>query len=56
MMKVSRRPNSSRIRSLRPLPVTTPMREHISCTTISAIVMGIMVHSSEYPYCAPACE
>ncbi len=39
-----RRPNSSRMRSLRPLPVTTPMRAHISCTTMSAMVMGIMVH------------
>jgi hypothetical protein len=30
-----------------PLPVTTPMRAHISCTTIREMVMGIMVHSSE---------
>ena len=46
MTNVMRRPNSSRIRSLRPLPVTTPMRAHISCTTISASVIGIIVHSS----------
>ena len=45
-INVIRSPNSSRIRSLRPLPVTTPMRAHISCTTISASVIGIMVHSS----------
>ena len=47
VMNVARSPNSSRIRSLSPLPVTTPMRAHISCTTISAIVIGRMVHSSE---------
>src|ERR1700690_2369009 len=54
--KVMRRPNSSRIRSLRPLPVTAPMRAHISCTTISATVIGIMVHSNVWPNCAPAAE
>ena len=53
---VMRRPNSSRIRSLSPLPVTTPMRALISCTTISASVIGRIVHSSSNPYCAPACE
>src|SRR5689334_22003851 len=53
---VMRNPNSSRMRSLRPLPVTAPMRDAISCTTISATVIGIMVHSSEYPNWAPACE
>ena len=42
-----RRPNSSRIRSLRPLPVTAPMRAHISCTTIRAMVIGIMVHEQD---------
>ena len=31
--KVERNPNSSRIRSERPLPVTTPMRAHISSLT-----------------------
>ena len=31
--KVERKPNSSRIRSERPLPVTTPMRAHISSET-----------------------
>jgi hypothetical protein len=30
-----------------PLPVTAPMRDDISCTTTSAIVIGIIVHSSE---------
>ena len=53
---VMRRPNSSRIRSLRPLPVTAPMRALISCTTISASVIGIIVHSRRNPYCAPAWE
>ena len=43
--KVMRRPNSSRIRSERPLPVTAPMREHISCVTISTSVIGSSVHS-----------
>ena len=45
MKNVVRRPNSSRIRSDRPLPVTAPMREHISCVTISSSVIGISVHS-----------
>ena len=49
MKKVMRRPNSSRIKSLSPLPVTAPMRAHISCTTIRASVMGIMVHSRRCP-------
>ena len=44
---VTRKPNSSRIRSLSPLPVTAPIRDAISCTTTSAIVIGIIVHSSE---------
>jgi hypothetical protein len=44
---VTRSPNSSRMRSLSPLPVTAPMRDDISCTTTSAIVIGIIVHSSE---------
>ena len=43
---VTRKPNSSRIRSLNPLPVTAPMRAAISCTTTSATVIGIMVHKS----------
>src|ERR1700685_4138134 len=43
---VDRNPNSSRIRSERPLPVTTPMRAHISSLTYSAIVMGIKDHRS----------
>src|SRR5262245_61350227 len=53
---VMRRPYSSRMRSLSPLPVTAPMRAHISWTTISATVMGIMVHKSMWPNCAPAAE
>ena len=44
---VTRKPNSSRMRSLSPLPVTAPMRDDISCTITSAIVIGIIVHSSE---------
>ena len=43
--KVMRRPNSSRIRSDRPLPVTAPMREHISCVMIRTTVIGSSVHS-----------
>ena len=45
--KVTRNPNSSRMRSLRPLPVTAPIRAAISCTTTSATVIGIIVHRSE---------
>ena len=45
--KVTLNPNSSRMRSLRPLPVTAPMRAAISCTTTSATVIGIIAHSSE---------
>ena len=41
--KVIRRPNSSRIRSDNPLPVTAPMREHISCVTMRATVIGSSV-------------
>jgi len=44
--KVARRPNSSRIRSLSPLPVTAPIRDDISWMITSAIVIGIIVHSS----------
>ena len=51
---VERKPNSSRIRSESPFPVTTPIRAHISSVTYSAIVIGISDHSSVYPYCAPA--
>ncbi len=56
MKNVIRSPNSSRIRSLSPLPVAAPMRADISCTTINASVVGIMVHSSKCPNCAPADE
>ena len=44
---VTRKPNSSRMRSLSPLPVTAPIRAAISCTTTSAMVVGIIAHSSE---------
>ena len=44
---VARNPNSSRIRSLNPLPVTAPILDDISCTITSATVMGIIVHNSE---------
>jgi len=42
---VVRNPNSSRIKSERPLPVTAPMREDISCVTINNSVMGMSVHN-----------
>ena len=45
MAKVTRRPNSSRMRSDSPFPVTAPMREHISWVTINTRVMGIKVQS-----------
>ncbi len=44
MKNVARRPNSSRIRSCRPLPVTAPMREFISWVMMSRTVIGISVH------------
>ena len=47
MKKVVRTPNRSRTRSESPLPVTTAMRAHISCTRMSARVMGMRVQSSE---------
>src|SRR5689334_12689507 len=56
MKKVTRNPNSSRIRSLRPLPVTAPIRAAISWITMSATVTGISVHNSVWPNCAPAAE
>ena len=46
MKKVIRKPYSSRIRSLSPLPVTAPMRADISCTTIRDRVTGMMVQRS----------
>src|SRR6266478_7065207 len=52
---VTRKPNSSRIKSERPLPVTAPMREHISSDTYSTIVIGISDQSTVLPYLAPAC-
>ena len=52
---VTRKPNSSRIRSESPLPVTAPIREHISREIYNAIVMGINDHSTVFPYFAPAC-
>ena len=42
---VVRSPNSSRMRSDRPLPVTAPMREFISCVTTSSTVIGSSVQS-----------
>jgi hypothetical protein len=51
-----RTPKFSRIKSARPLRVTAPIRADISCTTISAMVMGISVQRSKLPYCAPASE
>ena len=53
---VVRSPYSSRMRSDSPLPVTAPMREHISCVTISRKVIGMSVHRRWYPKRAPACE
>ena len=38
-------PNSSRISSAKPLPVTTPMRATWTWTTISARVIGPISHS-----------
>lgn len=42
---VDRKPNSSRIKSESPFPVTTPMRAHISSLTYSAMAIGISDHS-----------
>ena len=39
-------PKFSRMRSARPLPVTAPMRAHISWTTMSAMVTGMSDQSS----------
>ena len=50
MKNVILRPNSSRIRSDKPLPVIAPMRAAISCTTINATVVGTSVQSRVYPY------
>ena len=36
-------PKFSRMRSESPFPVNTPIRAHISCTTISATVIGMSV-------------
>jgi hypothetical protein len=44
---VTRKPNSSRMRSLSPLPVAAPMREAISWTTTRAMVVGIITHRRE---------
>jgi len=41
IQKVILTPKFSRMRSESPLPVTTPMRALISCTTMSATVMGM---------------
>src|SRR5260370_26599196 len=50
---VTRNPNSSLIKSERPLPVTAPMREHISSDTYSTIVIGIRHHNTLLPYFDP---
>ena len=42
---VRRTPRLSRIRSARPLPVTTPSRALISCTMISARATSGIIHS-----------
>src|SRR5713226_1355358 len=52
---VTRKPNSSRIKSERPLPVYAPSREHISSDTYSTRVIGINVHRTVFPNCAPDC-
>ena len=43
---VVRSPNSSRMRSDSPLPVTAPMRAFISCVMTSSRAMGGSVHRS----------
>ena len=45
--KVTFTPKFSRMRSAKPLPVTAPIRAHISWTTTSAIVIGTSSHSIE---------
>ena len=40
-------PHFSRIRSAKPLPVYTPRRDAISCTTMSATVIGTIAQSKE---------
>src|SRR4030081_881953 len=40
-------PNSSRMSSAKPLPVTTAIRATWTCTTISDTVMGTSAHSME---------
>jgi len=44
--KVTLTPKLSRIRSASPLPVTAPIRAHISCVTTRAIVTGMSNQSS----------
>jgi hypothetical protein len=56
MKNVVRSPYSSRMRSDSPFSVMAPIREHISCVTMSRIVIGMSVQSGRYPNRAPACE
>ena len=50
---VQRTPKRSRIRSIRPLPVTVPRRATISWVMISATRMGRNAQSRWLPYLAP---
>ena len=51
---VQRMPNSSRIRSPRPWPVTAPMRAAISRTTTSITVVIGRIHNIRRPVSAPS--
>ena len=53
---VLRTPKRSRIRSARPLPVTTPMRAPISLTTARLSVITTSSQSIRNPNSAPAWE
>src|ERR1041385_1305098 len=53
---VPRTPNRSRIRSARPLPVTTAIRASISLTTARLTVIRARIHSIRKPNSAPAWE
>ncbi len=47
MKNVSRTPKRSRMRSVRPLPVTAPIRAAISCTSASPRVIQSRIHRKE---------
>ena len=53
---VQRTPKRSRMRSERPCPVTSPMREHISWITPRPMLATSRSHSSEKPNSAPTEE